>query len=88
MPVYDSTGNLAVMTDLDGKPVERYRYGPYSGRKVLTDLTPPEVEQVRAVGGELWLEISEPWPEPWPRGGLPSPRTPPGWSWSSPRASQ
>jgi len=59
IPLYDSTGNLALVTDEQGKPIERYRYSAYGERRIYADLTPPEVEQVRVVGDELWLEISE-----------------------------
>lgn len=59
VPLYDETGNLALVTDAAGKPIERYSYSPYGERRIYADLTPPEVEQVRTVGPELWLEISE-----------------------------
>jgi hypothetical protein len=58
-PVYDSTGNLAVMTGNAGKPIERYEYTPYGERKIFVDTTPPAVEQVRVEGNALWVEISE-----------------------------
>ncbi|MDY7092892.1 MAG: hypothetical protein SX243_07970, partial [Acidobacteriota bacterium] len=58
-PIYDSSGNLALVTGTDGKPIERYSYSPYGERKIYADLTPPRVEQVRVVQGELWLEISD-----------------------------
>jgi len=59
IPIYDSTGNLVVVTDAAGKPIERYAYTPNGHRKIHVDLTPPEVEQVRVVGGDLWIELSE-----------------------------
>ena len=40
-------------------PNERYEYSPYGERWIFVDLTPPVVEQVRSVGAELVLEISE-----------------------------
>jgi hypothetical protein len=58
-PLYDSTGNLAVMTGSGGKPIERYEYTPYGERKIFVDNTPPAVEQVRVKGSELWVEMSE-----------------------------
>lgn len=59
LPLYDSTGNLALVADSQGKPIERYSYSPYGKRRVYVDLTPPEIEQVRVVGDEIWVEISE-----------------------------
>ncbi len=58
-PVYDSSGNVAVVLGEDGRVLERYEHGPYGDRKVFVDLTPPRVEQVRVVGGQIWLEVSE-----------------------------
>ncbi len=58
-PVYDSTGNLVMMTNEAGKPVERYLYTPFGIDKLLADTTPPRLEQLRRVGAELWLEASE-----------------------------
>jgi len=59
LPVYDSIGNLVAVTDTAGKPVERYDYSPFGQRRVRVDSIPPEVEQVRVVGDEIWLELSE-----------------------------
>lgn len=59
VPLYDSSGFLAAMTGPDGKPVERYEYTPFGTQTILVDSTPPAVEQVRWVAGELWLEMSE-----------------------------
>ena len=58
-PVYDSTGNLVVMTGNGGKPIERYEYTPYGERKIFVDNTPPAVEQVRVKGNAVWVELSE-----------------------------
>lgn len=59
-PVYDHTGNLAVVTDsTTGQVIERYRLTPYGERTILVDSTPPAVEQLRVQDGALWLEISE-----------------------------
>jgi RHS repeat-associated protein len=58
-PVYDATGNLAVMTGNNGKPIERYEYTPYGERKIFVDNTPPAVEQVRVKGNAIWVEFSE-----------------------------
>lgn len=59
VPLYDEGGNLAVVTDGAGKPVEVYGYTPHGRRRIFVDATPPKVEQVRVVEGQLWLEISE-----------------------------
>jgi RHS repeat-associated protein len=59
VPVYDETGNVALLLRPDGQVVERYEYGPYGERRILVDSTPPVVEQVRTEGDELWLELSE-----------------------------
>ncbi|HKI00989.1 MAG TPA: Ig-like domain-containing protein [Thermoanaerobaculia bacterium] len=58
-PIYDSMGNLVLMTGNGGKPIERYEYTPYGERKIFVDSTPPAVEQVRVKGSALWIEISE-----------------------------
>jgi len=59
-PVYDHTGNLALVTDsTTGQVIERYRLSPYGERTILVDSTPPEVEQLRVKDGALWLEVSE-----------------------------
>ena len=60
LPIYDSSGNLAAMTDGTGKVVERYLYEPYGGRTIYADVTPPVVEQIRTESGALVLELSEP----------------------------
>jgi len=59
LPLYDSTGNLAVMTDGAGKPIERGEFQPFGLGTQKVDLLPPVVEQVRVVAGEIWLELSE-----------------------------
>lgn len=59
LPVYDSIGNLVAVTTAAGKPVERYQYSPFGQRRIFVDSTPPAVEQVRVVGGEIWVELSE-----------------------------
>jgi RHS repeat-associated protein len=58
-PVYDSSGNIALVTGSDGRILERYDNDPYGERKIYVDLTAPRVEQLRVVGDEIWLEISE-----------------------------
>ena len=59
-PLYDATGNLAMVVDEDGKPIEQYEYSPFGERwVVVNDRAPPAVEQARVVGAELWLELSE-----------------------------
>jgi RHS repeat-associated protein len=59
VPVYDSSGNLVVLTDSAGKPVERYEYSAFGLRRIFVDNTPPEILQVRKVGEEILLELSE-----------------------------
>ena len=46
-PIYDRIGNLVVLADEAGKPVERYTYKPYSPAKTAADLTPPQLMQIR-----------------------------------------
>ena len=61
--VYDDSGNLVLVTDDTGEPVERYEYSPFGQRFVYADTAPPVVEQVRfkSNGGnlEIWIEVSE-----------------------------
>jgi RHS repeat-associated protein len=59
LPIYDSAGNLVLVTDRDGQPVERYAYSPFGERWIFVDSTPPRIEQVLAVGQEIRLELSE-----------------------------
>ncbi|NJL27416.1 MAG: hypothetical protein HC897_05730, partial [Thermoanaerobaculia bacterium] len=59
IPLFDSTGNLVLVADEQGKPLERYSYTAYGGRRIYADLTPPVIEQIRVKSGEIWLEISE-----------------------------
>ncbi|MBZ0111129.1 MAG: DUF6531 domain-containing protein, partial [Thermoanaerobaculia bacterium] len=59
IPIYDIVGNVAMVTMPDGTPVERYEYSPYGERWVIVDSTAPEIEQVRVVGTEVWVELSE-----------------------------
>ncbi|HKI05513.1 MAG TPA: Ig-like domain-containing protein [Thermoanaerobaculia bacterium] len=59
VPLYDDSGNLVTMTGVDGKPIERYVYSPYGEQTILVDSTAPAVEQVRAKGGAIWVEVSE-----------------------------
>ena len=58
-PLYDASGNVALLTDASGKPLERYEYTPYGAQKILVNSNPPAVRQVRVVGGALWVELSE-----------------------------
>ncbi|MBP9825615.1 MAG: RHS repeat protein, partial [Thermoanaerobaculia bacterium] len=46
-PIYDRIGNLVVLADELGKPVERYTYKPYGPQKTEADLTPPQLMQIR-----------------------------------------
>lgn len=59
IPLYDPSGSVVALTDGAGRPIERYSYTSHGEREVLVDSTPPTVEQVRVVGNELWLELSE-----------------------------
>ena len=58
-PLYDSTGNLVLLTGPTGLPIERYDYTPYGTQTILVNSTPPAVEQVRVVGNAVWVELSE-----------------------------
>ncbi|MEM7480683.1 MAG: Ig-like domain-containing protein [Acidobacteriota bacterium] len=59
-PLYDASGNLALVVDDEGVPIERYDYSPYGERLIrVNDRTPPAVEQIRVVNDALWLELSE-----------------------------
>ena len=58
-PLYDAAGNLVLLTNSAGLPLERYDYTPYGGQTILVNSTPPAVQQVRVVGGALWVELSE-----------------------------
>jgi len=58
-PIYDHTGNLALVTNDVGKPVERYDYSPFGTRRITVDATKPVIEQVRIRGTEVWIELSE-----------------------------
>jgi RHS repeat-associated protein len=58
-PLYDASGNVALLTDGAGKPLERYDYTPYGAQKILVNSTSPAVQQVRVVGGAIWVELSE-----------------------------
>ena len=46
-PIYDRIGNLVVLADELGKPVERYTYKPFGPEKTEADLTPPQLMQIR-----------------------------------------
>ena len=59
VPLYDSSGHLAVLNTTDGSVIEKYAYSPFGERWVMVDDTPPVVEQIRQEGGDLWIEFSE-----------------------------
>ncbi len=59
LTMFDSTNNLAVVTNLAGKPVERYEASAFGETRILVDSTPPAIEQARIFGDALWLEASE-----------------------------
>ena len=58
VPVYDSSGNLALIANADGRPQERYEYTSFGQMTILGSHISPEVEQVRVVGDEIWIETS------------------------------
>lgn len=58
-PVYDAIGNVVAMLDDTGKPVERYEYSPLGRRFIWSDITPPTIDQVRRIDGQLVVEFSE-----------------------------
>ncbi|MEM1181528.1 MAG: RHS repeat-associated core domain-containing protein, partial [Acidobacteriota bacterium] len=58
-PIYDQVGNLVVLADDTGEPVERYDYSPFGERFIWSDSTPPAVEQVLFQDGQLVLELTE-----------------------------
>ncbi|MBZ0103183.1 MAG: hypothetical protein K8I65_13555, partial [Thermoanaerobaculia bacterium] len=58
-PVYDATGSLVAILDESGKPIERYEHSPYGERTIRADLAEPEIEQLRVVEGEVWIEVTE-----------------------------
>ncbi len=59
LPFYDTIGNLVLLTNEAGKPIERYAYGPYGRQWIVADSTAPVVEQIRMKSDELWIEFSE-----------------------------
>ncbi|MEO1084328.1 MAG: hypothetical protein AAFY88_08805, partial [Acidobacteriota bacterium] len=59
VPLYDQIGNLVVLADVNGKPVERYDYSPNGRRYIWSDQTPPIVEQVLFQDGKVVVELSE-----------------------------
>ena len=59
-PVYDARGNVAMVVDPAGRPIESYEYSPYGKRLVLVnDLQPPTIDQVRVTGNTIRIETSE-----------------------------
>jgi RHS repeat-associated protein len=59
-PLYDRTGNLAVLTGAQGQPVAKYAYSPFGDTMAAqVDATQSQVHQVLFKAGELWLEFSE-----------------------------
>jgi RHS repeat-associated protein len=59
VPVYDAVGNLAMLADPAGEPIEKYAYSPFGDRFIEVDDAPPAWHQVRVVGEEIWLEATE-----------------------------
>jgi RHS repeat-associated protein len=59
VPLYDDTGNAVALTDANGAIVEAYSYSPFGELTVHVDSEGPEVHQLRARPGELWLELIE-----------------------------
>ena len=58
-PLYDAVGNLRVMVDETGEPVERYMYTPYGKRFVESKGAAPKIHQVRFENGEFTVELSK-----------------------------
>ena len=58
VPVYDSSGNLALISDGTGRPLERYTYTSFGRQTILGSQVSPVVEQVRVEGDEIWIEMN------------------------------
>ncbi len=58
-PVYDAKGNLALLTDANGKIVERANTSTYGQTTWSADSTPPTITQLRLRSGTLELRTSE-----------------------------
>ncbi len=59
VPVYDSSGNLSLLARADGSVLERYSYTAFGARDIRVDATAPAIHQVRTVGGQIWIELTE-----------------------------
>ncbi len=58
-PVYDAKGNLALLTDGTGRPVERAETSAYGQTVWYADSTPPAILQIRLKDGTIELRTSE-----------------------------
>ncbi len=58
-PVYDAKGNLALLADASGKPVERAESSTYGQTTWSADGAPPAITQVRLKNGTIELRTSE-----------------------------
>ncbi|MCB1057804.1 MAG: hypothetical protein KDD11_20070 [Acidobacteria bacterium] len=58
-PIYDQTGNLALVSGQDGKPIERYSYDPYGQQRIFVDAIRPTIEQVLVADSMVLVEVSE-----------------------------
>ncbi len=58
-PVYDAKGNLALLTDGQGRTVERAETSTYGQTVWHADSTPPAIVQVRLKDGAIELRTSE-----------------------------
>jgi len=59
VPLYDSSGNLTLTARPDGSVLERYSYTSFGDRQIRVDVTPPVIHQVRTVGPQIWIELTE-----------------------------
>ncbi len=58
-PVYDAKGNLALLTDTNGKTVERTETSTYGQTIWFADSTPPAITQLRLRNGAIEIRTSE-----------------------------
>lgn len=58
-PIRDSSGNVVVLTDAQGRTVERYDYTPFGQQTIRVDTTPPSIDSVSIVVGLVEVVFSE-----------------------------
>ncbi len=59
VPLYDHSGNLAVLTGALGLPIERYTYAPFGPERIEVDSVAPQVTQARVIDQEIHIEWSD-----------------------------